>query len=104
MRAGATAGSAGLQHPSAQVAHRRPRTGMGDQRRQRHLGVGGVANRVGSIDPGKDATLFIADGDILDTPTQVVQAWIQGRSVDLSSKHTDLYEKYKTKYEQLQPK
>jgi imidazolonepropionase-like amidohydrolase len=64
----------------------------------------GVANRVGSIDPGKDATLFIADGDILDTPTQVVQAWIQGRSVDLSSKHTDLYEKYKTKYEQLQPK
>lgn len=64
----------------------------------------GVANRVGSIDLGKDATLFIADGDILDTPTHVVQAWIQGRPIDLSSKHTDLYEKYQTKYEQLQQK
>ncbi len=60
-----------------------------------------VADRVGSLEPGKDATLFIADGDVLDTPTQVVQAFIQGRQVDLSSKHTQLYEKYRTKYERL---
>ena len=60
----------------------------------------GVADRVGSIDSGKDATLFLCNGDILETPTQVTAAWIQGRKVDLSSKHTQLYEKYKAKYEQ----
>jgi hypothetical protein len=28
----------------------------------------------------------------------VTHAFIQGRMIDLSSKHTELYEKYKTKY------
>jgi imidazolonepropionase-like amidohydrolase len=58
----------------------------------------GVADRVGSLEPGKDATLFIASGDILQTPTQVERAWIQGREVDLSSRHTRLYQKYREKY------
>ena len=61
----------------------------------------GVADRIGSIQVGKEASLFLADGDILETATQVEKAWIQGRKVDLSSRHTDLYGKYKTKYEQL---
>jgi imidazolonepropionase-like amidohydrolase len=61
----------------------------------------GVADRIGSIQVGKEASLFLADGDILETATQVQKAWIQGRKVDLSSRHTDLYDKYKTKYEQL---
>ena len=60
----------------------------------------GVADRVGSLAPGLDATLFIADGDILETPTHVTHAFIQGRAVDLSSRHTQLYEKYSTKYAQ----
>ncbi len=58
----------------------------------------GVADRVGSLDVGKDATLFVADGDILETPTQVVQAFVQGRKVDLNSRHTQLYRKYREKY------
>ncbi|MFN9346676.1 MAG: amidohydrolase family protein [Planctomycetota bacterium] len=61
----------------------------------------GLADRVGSLQAGKDASIFISDGDILETATQVQHAWIQGRKVDLSSKHTDLYEKYKTKYQRL---
>ena len=61
----------------------------------------GVADRIGSIQVGKEASLFLADGDILETSTQVEKAWIQGRKVDLSSRHTDLYDKYRTKYEQL---
>ncbi|MBX3411920.1 MAG: amidohydrolase family protein [Pirellulales bacterium] len=61
----------------------------------------GVADRLGSLDSGKDATLFIADGDPLETPTQVEMAFIQGRRVDLSSKHTRLWEKYKEKYRRL---
>ncbi len=59
----------------------------------------GVANRVGSLEVGKDATLFIADGDALDTPTQVTAAWIQGRKVELNDRHKRLYHKYEQKYE-----
>ena len=60
----------------------------------------GVADRVGSLTVGKDATLIITSGNILETPTQVLKAYIQGRAVDLSSKHTQLNEKYKAKYKQ----
>jgi len=55
----------------------------------------GVADRLGSIEPGKDATVFITDGDILDLKAKVRRMWIRGREVDLSSRHTRLYEKYR---------
>lgn len=58
----------------------------------------GVSDRIGSITPGKDATLLICDGDILETETNVTRAFVQGRVVDLSSKHTMLFEKYQKKY------
>jgi imidazolonepropionase-like amidohydrolase len=61
----------------------------------------GVQDRVGALAPGLDATLFIADDDILETPTQVTHAFMQGRAVDLSSKHTQLYKKYSQKYERM---
>ena len=61
----------------------------------------GVADRVGSLEVGKDATLFIADGDPLETTTQVEAAYIQGRRVDLNSRHTRLWKKYQTKYQRL---
>jgi imidazolonepropionase-like amidohydrolase len=60
----------------------------------------GVAHRVGSLEKGKDATLFVSDGDVLDTPTQVTAAWIQGRKVDLNDRHKTLYHKYEEKYQQ----
>lgn len=59
----------------------------------------GVDDRVGSLEPGKRATLFICDGDPLDLRSQVSGVYIDGREVDLSSRHTLLYEKYKKKYE-----
>lgn len=62
----------------------------------------GVEDRVGSLQVGKDATLFIADGNILETATQVERAFIQGREVDLDNKHRQLYRKYSTKYERLE--
>ena len=58
----------------------------------------GLADRVGSLEAGKDATLFVASGDILETPTAVEMAFVQGRQVDLSSRHTQLWEKYREKY------
>jgi imidazolonepropionase-like amidohydrolase len=58
----------------------------------------GVEDRIGSLQVGLDATLFVADGNILETPTNVELAYIQGRAVELTSRHTQLYEKYKQKY------
>lgn len=58
----------------------------------------GVADRVGSIEKGKDATLIVTSGDVLETPTQVELAFIQGRPVDLTSRHTRLWKKYQEKY------
>ncbi|MDP6893134.1 MAG: amidohydrolase family protein [Verrucomicrobiota bacterium] len=54
----------------------------------------GVADRLGSIEPGKEATFFSANGDILEITTQVKNMWIKGEKVDLSSRHTRLYKKY----------
>ena len=61
----------------------------------------GIADRVGTLETGKDATLFVSDGDPLEAETLVTAAWIQGRKVDLTSRHTQLYDKYRTKYRQL---
>jgi imidazolonepropionase-like amidohydrolase len=58
----------------------------------------GVADRVGSLEPGKDATLIVTDGDPLEIPTHVVRAFIQGRPVDLNNRHQRLWEKYQEKY------
>ena len=58
----------------------------------------GVADRIGSLEPGKDATLIVTTGDPLEIRSQVEVAFIQGRRVDLSSRHTMLYEKYREKY------
>ena len=60
----------------------------------------GVEDQVGSLEANKDATLFIADGDILDVRTQVNMAFIFGRRVDLSDRHKTLYSKYRNKYKQ----
>jgi imidazolonepropionase-like amidohydrolase len=60
----------------------------------------GVEDRVGSLTVGKDATLIVTDGDPLEIRTHVEQMFIQGRAVDLSSRHTMLYEKYQEKYQQ----
>jgi len=61
----------------------------------------GVANRVGSLAKGKDATLIITDGDPLETATQVEAAFVQGRPVDLDDRHKRLWKKYEEKYRRL---
>jgi len=56
--------------------------------------IWGVADKMGSIEEGKSADLMITDGDPLEARTQVKQLFIKGKTVDLSNKHTRLYEKY----------
>jgi imidazolonepropionase-like amidohydrolase len=58
----------------------------------------GIADRVGSLEPGKDATLIVTTGDPLETKTHVTRAFVQGRSVQLTSRHTRLRDKYLEKY------
>ncbi len=58
----------------------------------------GVDDRIGSLTVGKDATLILCDGDILEIETHVTDAYIQGRKVDLGSRHTMLFDKYEKKY------
>lgn len=55
----------------------------------------GVADRLGSIEPGKQATLVLASGDIMDARTQVTRVWIDGRPQSLETRHTRLYQQFK---------
>jgi len=60
----------------------------------------GIDNMCGSLEKGKDATLFISTGDALDIRGNNVEAaFIQGREIDLDDKQKALYRKYKKKYE-----
>ena len=54
----------------------------------------GASDRIGSIEKGKWADLILTDGDPLETKTQIKHMFIKGHEVDLTSRHTKLYEKY----------
>lgn len=59
----------------------------------------GIDDVTGSIEVGKDANLFISEGDILDMRgNQLTKAFIQGRDISLDNKQKQLYERYKYKY------
>ena len=53
----------------------------------------GIDHKVGSLESGKDATLFISNGDPLEIRTNVLQAYIQGRKIDMNDRHKTLYNK-----------
>ena len=59
----------------------------------------GIDNRVGSLEVGKDATLFVSTGDALDMKSNNVEwAFIRGKKLDLSNNQKALNEKYLKKY------
>ena len=56
----------------------------------------GIDDRLGSIEIGKNATLVVSEGDIMDPLThRVVMEFIDGREVNLENKQMELYEKYR---------
>lgn len=57
----------------------------------------GVADQLGSIEVGKMANLIVTDGDPLEIRTQIKHMFIRGRQVSLTSRHTELYERYKAR-------
>jgi imidazolonepropionase-like amidohydrolase len=59
----------------------------------------GIDDRAGTLETGKDATLFISDGDALDMRTnKVTNAFIRGKQINLDNIQSQLYKKYMTKY------
>jgi imidazolonepropionase-like amidohydrolase len=59
----------------------------------------GVDKTLGTIEEGKLASLVISEGDLLDMKTNAVfLAYIAGKPVNLVNRQTELYLKYKNKY------
>lgn len=59
----------------------------------------GIDKTVGSLEDGKDATLIISTGDILDMKSSVVTgAYIRGKEINLDNIQEQLYRKYLKKY------
>jgi imidazolonepropionase-like amidohydrolase len=64
----------------------------------------GFADRVGSLEVGKDATLLITTGSPLEYSTLIEQAFIEGRMIDMEDAHKRFFDKYSEKIRQLQPR
>jgi imidazolonepropionase-like amidohydrolase len=61
----------------------------------------GIDKRCGTLEEGKDATLFISNGDALDMRTnKLTNAFIQGRDISLETHQSQLNNRYKEKYNQ----
>ncbi len=54
----------------------------------------GVADRLGSLEAGKDATLFVCDGDPLEPATNILHLFIRGWNVPMVSRQTLLYDEF----------
>ena len=54
----------------------------------------GVADRLGSIEQGKSATLFVSDGDPFETKTQVLHVFIDGYKIPMTNRHIQLYQEF----------
>ena len=58
--------------------------------------VFGVADRYGSLEPGKVANVVVWSGDPFEFSTGVEHVFIRGREIPLRSRQTELMERYKT--------
>jgi imidazolonepropionase-like amidohydrolase len=55
----------------------------------------GVDKIMGSLEKGKAANIVLADGDILETRTNIKKVYIDGRETDMSNRYIELLEKFK---------
>ena len=54
----------------------------------------GLGDKLGSLDVGKQANVFVADGDPFETKTDINHLFIGGYKIPLESRHTLLYEEF----------
>lgn len=58
----------------------------------------GVGDQLGTLEPGKRATFFVAGGSPLEATTQITRAWIDGEPYDFSrDRQRRLYERYRNR-------
>lgn len=59
----------------------------------------GVDAQIGSLEKGKEASLIVSSGDVLDMKTSNIEyAFISGRQIDLNNKQKELNAKFSKKY------
>lgn len=56
--------------------------------------VWGVADKLGSLDPGKTANVVVANGDPLDVKTDVKQVYIEGQAIPMTDRQVELRDLY----------
>lgn len=54
----------------------------------------GVSDKLGSIEVGKVANVFVCDGDPFETKTNILQVFIAGWQMPMVSRQTQLYEEF----------
>jgi len=64
----------------------------------------GIADKVGSLEVGKQGTLLITTGTPLDMTSNIDQAYIQGRELNMMDIQKWFFQKYMEKIKQQQPK
>ena len=57
----------------------------------------GVADRYGSLEPGKVANVMVTTGNPLDVRSNVKYLFIRGEQVPLTDRHTKLYEQFRAR-------
>lgn len=64
----------------------------------------GIADKVGSLEVGKEGTLLITTGTPLDMTSSIIQSYIQGREIDMNDIHKHFFKKYLEKIKQQAPR
>jgi imidazolonepropionase-like amidohydrolase len=59
--------------------------------------IWGVADKLGSLEPGKVANLFVTTGDPLDVRSVVKDVFIRGQLMPWDDRHTTLYNQFKAR-------
>jgi imidazolonepropionase-like amidohydrolase len=55
----------------------------------------GVATRMGTLETGKDATVIVATGDVMDPRTEITHVFVDGAAQPMETRHTRLYREFK---------
>jgi imidazolonepropionase-like amidohydrolase len=55
----------------------------------------GLADQLGTLEPGKTANIIVTSGDPLELQTQVRYVFIKGQLTSTDNKHRELYEQYR---------